>query len=48
MRQYRTPKRSPHVGVDPLAQAVLCLGGLVPSGADPVIVPPDEGAISPL
>jgi hypothetical protein len=38
----------PTVGVDPLTQAVLCLGGLVPAGADPVIVPLDEVAISPL
>jgi hypothetical protein len=38
----------PTVSVDPLTQAILCLGGLVPSGADPVIVLLDEVAISPL
>jgi hypothetical protein len=38
----------PTVSVDPLTQAILRLGGLVPSGADPVIVLLDDVAISPL
>ncbi len=31
----------PTVGVDPVTQATLPLGGLVPSDPGPVIVPPD-------
>jgi hypothetical protein len=38
----------PTVSVDPLTQATLCLGGLVPSGAGPVTVLLDDVAISPL
>jgi hypothetical protein len=38
----------PTAGVDPLTQAILCVGGLVPAGADPVIVLLDEVAIFPL
>jgi hypothetical protein len=39
-------EKMPTIGVDPLAQAIFCLGGLVPSGADPLIVLLEEVAIS--
>jgi hypothetical protein len=44
--QYPDTEEMPRAGLDPLTQAILCLGGLVPPGADPVVVLLGEAAAS--
>jgi hypothetical protein len=44
--QYPDTEEMPTAGLDPPTQAILCLGGLVPAGADPVVVLLGEAAAS--
>ena len=44
--QYPDTEEMPTAGLDPLTQAILCLGGLVPPGADPGVVLLGEAAAS--
>jgi hypothetical protein len=44
--RYPGTEEMPTAGLDPLTQAILCLGGLVPPGADPVVVVLGEAAAS--